>query len=99
MEKWSHSFLKISRRYTVERPPLHHHQLAPSSLDGRCPWCPVPVRVENSWKQSVTHTHTHALSRFAALWRKNLNRRLKSLKKDRKSSAKRAGEKDRSSEK
>ena len=58
MEKWSHSFLKNSRRYTVERPPLHQHRLAPSSLDGRCQWCPVPLRVENSWKQSVTHTHT-----------------------------------------
>ena len=41
-----------------------------------------PPACKNSWKQSVTHT----LSRFAALWRKN-----------RKSSAKRAGEKDRCS--
>ena len=31
-----------------------------------------------------THTHTHTLSRFAALWRKNLNRHLKSLRKERK---------------
>ena len=30
------------------------------------------------------HTHTHTLSRFAALWRKNLNRHLKSLRKERK---------------
>ena len=99
MEKWSHSFLKNSRRYTVERPPLHQHRLAPSSLDARCQWCPIPLRVENSWKQSVIHT----LSRFAALWRKDLNRHQKSLrkerKKSRKSSAKRAGERDRSSEK
>ena len=64
MEKWSHSFLKNSRRYTVERPPLHQHRLAPSSLDGLCQWCPVPLRVENSWKQSVTHTHTHQYQFF-----------------------------------
>ena len=39
-----------------------------------------PPACQNSWKQSVTHT----LSRFAALWRKNLNRQLKSLRKERK---------------
>ena len=41
-----------------------------------------PPACKNSWKQSVTHTHT--LSCFAALWRKNLNRHLKSLRKERK---------------
>ena len=25
------------------RPPLHQHLLAPSSLDGKCEWCPVPL--------------------------------------------------------
>ena len=43
-----------------------------------------PPACKNSWKQSVTHT----LSRFAALWRKNLNRHLKSLSKERKKSRK-----------
>ena len=55
-----------------------------SSLD--CHFCGVdsPPACKNSWKQSVTrtHTHTHTLSRFAALWRKNLNRHLKSLRKE-----------------
>ena len=60
---------------------------------------PSPCRVK-LLETECTHTHTHTLSRFAALRRKNLNRHLKSRnerKKDRKSSAKRAGAKDRCS--
>ena len=62
----------------------------------------MPLHCSNSWIQSVTRAHAHS----AALRRsgeKDLNRHLKSLrnerKKDRKSSAKRAGEKDRCSKK
>ena len=32
-EEWS---LCVQCRYTVERPPLLQHRLAPSSLDGQC---------------------------------------------------------------
>ena len=39
-EEWS---LCVQCRYTVERPPPLQHRLAPSSLDGQCQWCPVPL--------------------------------------------------------
>ena len=60
----------VSGRYTVERPPLLQHRLAPSSLDGQCQRCPVPLRVKvcgKLVKEVVVenplprggHTHTH----------------------------------------
>ena len=55
----------VWNKYTVGRPPLHQHLLASSSLDGKCQWCPVPLRgncamkIQCPWIRGLTHTHTH----------------------------------------
>ena len=52
----------VWNRYTVGRPPLHQHLLASSSLDGKCQWCPVPLRgnctmkIQCPWIWGLTHT-------------------------------------------
>ena len=64
-----------TRRYTVERPPLHQHGLAPSSLDGRCQWCPVTLRIS----EKECDAHTRPLRGALA---HNLNSHLQSLRKE-----------------
>ena len=61
-------------RYTVGRPPLHQHLLASSSLDGKCQWCPVPLRgnctmkIQCPWIRGLTHI----VSRESALLERGL---------------------------
>ena len=67
-EEWS---LCVQCRYTVERPPPLQHRLAPSSLDGQCQWCPVPLlgtscstggELFNAGSlETGVDTHTHTL--------------------------------------